>query len=173
MPFPAISRAAQGVVLAALLAAPAAAADRVFIGSYGDWEAFREGDGKTRLCYIASIPKKDEGNYTSRGNIQAFVTHQASGNVRDEVSINAGYTYQKDSEPTITIGGNSFKLFVNGDTAWARDKATDRALVRSMKAGATMVVRGVSSRGTKTTDTYSLKGFTAAYNEITKACGLN
>ena len=34
-----------------------------------------------------------------------------------------------------------------------------------------MVVRGVSSRGTQTTDTYSLSGFTAAYRAINTACG--
>jgi hypothetical protein len=36
--------------------------------------------------------------------------------------------------------------------------------------GAAMVVVGTSERGTKTTDTYSLKGFTAAYGAISKAC---
>lgn len=46
----------------------------------------------------------------------------------------------------------------------------DRKLVKAMKAGSKMVVVGYSSRGTKTTDTYSLSGFTAAYNAISKAC---
>jgi hypothetical protein len=36
-----------------------------------------------------------------------------------------------------------------------------------------MIVKGTSSRGTLTTDTYSLSGFTAAFNAISKACGLN
>ena len=34
-----------------------------------------------------------------------------------------------------------------------------------------MVVKGISSAGTKTTDTYSLKGFTAAHAAINSACG--
>jgi hypothetical protein len=33
-------------------------------------------------------------------------------------------------------------------------------------------VHGVSSRGTKTTDTYALAGFTAALNAINQACGM-
>jgi hypothetical protein len=33
-----------------------------------------------------------------------------------------------------------------------------------------MTVEGISSRGTKTTDVFSLSGFTAAYNAITRAC---
>jgi len=39
-----------------------------------------------------------------------------------------------------------------------------------MRAGLTMVVKGTSSRGTLTTDTYSLRGFTAAYDAMQKAC---
>ena len=32
---------------------------------------------------------------------------------------------------------------------------------------------GLSQRGTKTVDTYSLRGFTAAYQAISKACGVS
>ena len=39
-----------------------------------------------------------------------------------------------------------------------------------MIRGARLVVKGTSSRGTKTTDTYSLKGFSAAFKAIGKAC---
>ena len=40
-----------------------------------------------------------------------------------------------------------------------------------MKAGKQLIVRGTSSRGTATTDTYSLAGFSAALAAIDKACG--
>jgi hypothetical protein len=56
--------------------------------------------------------------------------------------------------------------------AWAPDETADRALVQAMAAGRQMVVRGTSSRGTLTTDTYSLSGFTRAHQEINRACGL-
>ncbi|MGB1026239.1 MAG: invasion associated locus B family protein, partial [Rhodospirillaceae bacterium] len=39
-----------------------------------------------------------------------------------------------------------------------------------MKRGRDMIVKGTSSRGTVTTDTYSLSGVTAAMNAIDKAC---
>ena len=41
-----------------------------------------------------------------------------------------------------------------------------------MAKGRQLIVTGYSSRGTKTTDTYSLAGFTAAYKAIGKACGV-
>ena len=43
-------------------------------------------------------------------------------------------------------------------------------VVDAMIRGARLVVKGTSSRGTKTTDTYSLKGFSAAFKAIGKAC---
>jgi hypothetical protein len=39
-----------------------------------------------------------------------------------------------------------------------------------MQSGSQMIVTGISGRGAKTSDTYSLLGFTAAYNAINKAC---
>ena len=54
--------------------------------------------------------------------------------------------------------------------AWAEDEEKDDLLIQAMKRGTTMVVKGISSRGTKTKDTYSLKGFTASYEAINKVC---
>jgi hypothetical protein len=42
----------------------------------------------------------------------------------------------------------------------------------AMRDGKQMVVKGVSSRGTKTTDTYSLAGVSQAYDAINEACGV-
>ena len=88
----------------------------------------------------------------------------------DIFELVAGYTYKKDSGVTIKIGGQKFELFTSGGTAWAKTSKTDQALARAMKRGSTMTVAGTSSRGTKTLDTYSLKGFTAAYNAIGTNC---
>ena len=63
-------------------------------------------------------------------------------------------------------------LFTKGDTAWTRADKDDKAMVQEMLKGSTLTVAGESDRGTKTVDTYSLKGFSAAYKEINKACGI-
>ncbi len=152
------------------LALSAAAEQQPFLGAFGDWEAFAEGEGNKRLCYITSIPKKHQGKYKSRGNMQAFVTHEPGAKIRGQVSFAAGYAHKKGSDVDVRIGKGKFSLFTQNDRAWPRDGKGDRAIVQAMRRGSTMVVRGVSTRGTKTTDTYSLKGFTAAYNAINKAC---
>src|SRR5690606_16579589 len=113
---------------------------------------------------------KAEGNYTSRGAIHAMVTHRPGEQRTDEVSIQAGYTYQDAAMVDVEVGSVKVQLFTQGDSAWAMDKETDKKLVQAMIKGSTMVVQGVSSRGTNTKDTYSLAGFTRAYQTINEAC---
>jgi hypothetical protein len=43
-------------------------------------------------------------------------------------------------------------------------------MVAAMRRGNSLVVEGTSARGTVTTDRYSLSGFTAAHNAISRAC---
>ena len=70
----------------------------------------------------------------------------------------------------VKINKKSFKLFTQQDGAWSANPELDAKLVKAMKGGNRMVVYGISSRGTKTTDTYSLSGFTAMKKRIDKAC---
>jgi len=161
-----------GLFLGLLLAGPVAAQAIQRISDHEAWSAFRyKEDGET-VCYMASTPKQAEGDYDSRGDIFAIVTHRPASNRIGEVSINAGYTYKKESAVRVKIGSKSWNLFTNGASAWAPTAQEDKAIVKSMKAGSSMVVKGTSSRGTLTTDTYSLLGFSKALGAITKACGL-
>ena len=121
---------------------------------------------------MASTPKKAEGDYSSRGDIFAIVTHRPASNRVGEISINAGYTYKKESSARLKIGSKSWDLFTDGTSAWAPTATEDKAIVKAMRAGSSMVVKGTSARGTLTTDTYSLLGFSKALGAINKACGL-
>ena len=46
----------------------------------------------------------------------------------------------------------------------------DGIIVDAMKAGKAMTVVGYSQRGTETTDTYTLIGFTKAYHSLQQDC---
>lgn len=158
------------VMLALALAALPAAADEL-LGEFEAWDAAVTEVNGNKVCFISSPPEKAEGDYEQRGPVTTFVTHWPSQDKRDEISIKAGYTYKEDSLVTVQIGGNKWELWTDGDRAWAFDAGDEKALVRAMKGGLEMLVKGTSSRGTLTTDTYSLKGFTAAYEAISEACG--
>ncbi|NIA68144.1 hypothetical protein HBA54_06030 [Pelagibius litoralis] len=141
------------------------------LGDFADWSAFKFTEGESVTCFMASEPTKAEGNYSVRGEIHAMVTHRPAEDRIDEVSIQAGYTYQENAPVEIQVGTMKVKLFTQGATAWAVNKETDKKLVQAMIKGSTMVVRGTSARGTNTVDTYSLAGFTKAYQSVKKACG--
>ena len=157
--------------LGGLAAGPVAAQDIQQLGAYGNWRAYAYDENGQKACYIASQPTNHEGDYKKRGEIYAMVTHRPGDKVRDEVSLSAGYRYKAETRVEVAIGGNKFELFPHEDTAWVPDSAGDKKLVEAMRAGKTMVVRGTSSRGTATKDTYSLVGFTKAYRAASKACG--
>ncbi len=165
-----IARLALLTVFFALLAPLSATAAIDEIGRFQDWTAYQSSQGGKRICYMVSKPKKDEGNYSKRGDILTMVTHRPASKSFNVISIHAGYKYKKGSTAEVAIGGARFTLFTNAETAWANDSADDRALVKNMRAGAKMIVRGKSWRGTETKDTYSLLGFTAALRAIDKAC---
>lgn len=137
----------------------------------GDWKAYMLTENGHKVCYMVSQPKQEEGNYKRRGDIYALVTHRPSENTMDVFSYVAGYSYQNGSSVTVSFGGRSFKLFTQGETAWAEDAATDKKIAAAIRSGSNMIVKGTSSRGTPTKDTFSLKGSGAAYKAISKECG--
>ena len=160
------------VLVFALATQPSRAQGIKRIGDYGDWSSFQFSEDGNLACYMSSEPKKTEGKYKRRGDVFAIVTHRPAEKRLGEVSIIAGYSYRKDSWAEVKIGKQTFQLFTQDDGAWAPDAETDKKLVQAMRKGHTMVVIGTSTRGTLTTDTYSLSGFTKASRAIGKACGL-
>ena len=140
------------------------------LAKFNDWTAFAEGEGKNLACMAVSKPKKAEGNYSRRGDIFAIVTHLPGQNKWNEFSIVAGYNFQPNSNPDVTIGDMKFQLFTSGSRAWSFSPSEDDKIVKYLKNSMRMKVVGTSSRGTITNDTYSLVGFSKAYQKINEAC---
>jgi hypothetical protein len=141
------------------------------INRFSDWLAQTYNDNGKTLCYATSAPKKQAGNFKSRGNPYIAVTHAPQSGVRDQVSYIAGYELKPNSDVTLTIGKQAFTLSVlQKDRAWAKDSETDKAMIDAMRRGNSLTIEGTSSRGTNITDTYSLVGFSKAYQAIGTAC---
>lgn len=154
-------------------AARAQAAEPKLIGEYGAWSAYTLVEGGQKSCYMVSKPASAKGDYTSRGDVYALVTHRPAKNTKDVFTYITGYTYKSKSEASISVDGKRFELFTQDDTAWTPDAVSDSALALAIRKGSKMVVKGTSSRGTLTTDTFSLKGSGDAYEAISKACGVS
>ena len=155
--------AASGFALAQAHAAPKV------LGQFDDWDAAADGKGKNRVCYVSTKPKTSKGKYTKRGEVSVLVAHWPGRKQFGVVSINIGYDFKAKSEAIVKIGNATIEMFTQGETAWAY-QGDDAKLVRAMRGGATMIVTGVSKRGTKTEDSFSLKGVSAAIRAIDKAC---
>jgi len=140
------------------------------LAKFNDWSAFAEGEGKNLACMAVSKPKKAEGDYSRRGDVFAIVTHLPGQNKWNEFSIVAGYNFQPNSNPDVTIGDMKFQLFTSGSRAWSFSPSEDEKIVKFLKNSMKMKVVGTSSRGTITSDTYSLVGFSKAYQKINEAC---
>lgn len=153
-------------------AAPSHAADPRELGTFGKWSAYVFTEDGNKVCYMASKPDKDEGDYTKRGDIFALITHRPAEGTKNVFSYIAGYPYKAGSDVTVKIDSNSFTLFTQDETAWAPDATTDNKISNAIRKGSKMVVKGKSKRGTLTTDTFSLKGSAAAHDAISKECGV-
>lgn len=142
------------------------------LGTFGEWTAYSYGGENSRICYVATQPTKSAGKYSKRDDVFLMITHRPNEQAFNVVNTVAGYTYKKGSKPTLTIDNKkAIALVSHEDTAWAKDSKTDDLLVEQMKAGSVGVLKGTSKRGTNTTDTFSFKGFSKAYEKINEACG--
>ncbi|WP_290817497.1 invasion associated locus B family protein [Ferrovibrio sp.] len=142
------------------------------IGKFTGWDAYEHTDKGAKLCYLHAQPQKKEPASAKRGEIYILVTHKPKEKIRNEVSIYFGYPLKEATPAQAVIGGTTIEMFTHQEAAWAADATTDQKLVDALRKGKTLVVKGESSRGTKTTDTYDLDGFTQALQAIDKACGV-
>jgi len=137
-----------------------------------DWGAYRYKDDKGRICFVSSVPKSSKGKYDpkNRGDIHVFVSHGPGKAERNVVQVIAGYRYKPQSDVILKIDKKTFKLFTIEDRAYAESEEDDVQIIAAMKRGSKMTIVGTSSRGTLTTDTYSLLGFTKTKGVIDKTC---
>ena len=142
------------------------------LGTFRYWTAYKLEEKGSTVCYMVSVPTKSEGKYKQRGDVFLMITHRPQEGTFDTLSFTAGYTYKKNSEASVKVDNNAnISLFTHQDTAWTNKSSWDKKVVEQMKNGSQAVFRGRSLRGTLTTDTFSLLGFTKAYNAINEACG--
>ena len=156
--------------VAAAIPQPSHAQDAELIGRFGDWDAYIRGAAGSRFCYMVSKPK-EASLRSRRGEIFFLVWHRPDQKEFDVVQVDIGYPFKDGSEAEVRVGGDSWNLFTRDESAWTYKPADDKALVAALRKGSRMSVKGVSGRNNPTTDSYSLKGTSAAYLAIGKACG--
>ncbi len=144
--------------------------------SFKKWCAGEYKGNEYKSCIMISTPivERGEPKYKSRGEVYATIYHAPSEDSTGVIYITTGYTYKKDSIVTLKIDQNKKHEFniLEDDSAFSDNENVDKKLIVEMKNGNNMKVIGFSTRGTKTTDTYSLVGFSAAYTYISNLCNV-
>lgn len=168
---------AGALAISALIALPIAAQDVSTnnVANKTDWSVFVE-DNPTE-CWGVATPKESVNSRdgrvvaVNRGQTLLMVFYRPSANAKGQVAFTGGYPFASGSTVNLNISGTQFELFTEGEWAWPATTDDDNRIITAMKRGASAVVSGVSGRGTKTEDTFSLLGFTAAVEDAAKRCG--
>ena len=129
----------------------------------GKWNFVKEDN----YCYVGSLPiNSDIPEGKKRGDVYILV-YRINRNPEAIVQINSGYPYKDDEPVNVRIDNKNYEFYTDEDSAWT---SNDDKVIYAMKKGIELIVSGISQRGTKTIDTYTLNGFTSAYNKLTKDC---
>jgi hypothetical protein len=136
--------------------------------TFKDWSVFKH----QNKCYIASAPTSHTGSFRKRG--QPYLMVVSKGAAGEEINASSGYPYAPRLDALLTLSGSQFKLYTQGNIAWAYDAPQDAALIAMMKQASTLTstltLRGNSQRKTWSEDTYSLAGFAEAYARMKGLC---
>jgi hypothetical protein len=144
----------------------------VLLGQFGEWGAYRATPGGKKICFALSKPTTVVSDPTgrSRDPAYAFVSTRPSEKVKNEVSVIVGYPQKTGRDATAAVGAATYAMYTQKDGAWIKNAAEEAQMVETMRKGSDLVVKSESERGTKTTDTYSLKGIAQALDKVAEEC---
>jgi len=144
----------------------------LLLGQFNDWGAYKATPGGKKICFALAKPSSAVTNPAGRNRdaSYAFVSTRPVEKVKNEVSVIVGYQQKASADATATIGSSSYVMYTENDGAWIKNAAEEAQRVDAMRKGSDLVVKSVSSHGTQTTDTYTLKGLAQALDKVAEEC---
>jgi hypothetical protein len=140
------------------------------LGTFDVWEAYKTSDGRGAVCWAVTQPQLKEPATAKRDPIYFLITTWPKASLVNEPSVVVGYEFKQGAQATIQVGSDKFNFFTKADGAWLQEKAQEQRLITAMRGASEMTVKGISKRGTLTTDTYSLKGISSALDKVAEGC---
>lgn len=136
------------------------------VGKFDDWVAATNGEGGQTICYAFTRAQTSAPALPGRGDVVLTVTHRPGG-PRDAIALSAGFAYAPNATVTVAIDQTSTDFYTAQRSAFARD---GHAVVAGFQKAHQVVARSPAPHNAIVSDTFSLKGFSAAYAAINKAC---
>ena len=135
------------------------------IGTFGDWIAATYEQAGHTVCYAFTRAQSSTPSLPHRGDVVLTVTQRPDQ--RDGVAIKAGFDYAPKAAVTVQVDRTGLDFYTAERNSFARDGS---ATIAAFHRGARAIARSPGPHGRQVTDTFSLKGFSAAYAAIVKAC---
>jgi hypothetical protein len=153
-------------------AAVAGGVEPTLIGQFGTWGAYTATPNGKKVCFALAKPSSSKTSPPNRPRdpAYAFVSTRPAEKVTNEVSVMIGYPLKPGSESTLEVGGAAYTMYTQGDGIWIKNAAEEERMVDAMRKAADATVKGVSVKGTETTDTFSLKGLSQALDKLAQDC---
>ena len=140
------------------------------MGTHKDWETYVIKSDVGKVCFAQSKPVL-QAPKTSAREARLFITFRPNEKITDEVSITAGYTFNKKNLITAKSGKNKYIFDIAAENfAWIADDKQEKKMIKIMKRGSRIMVTGYNQKGSQTIDHYSLLGFTKAYKATRANC---
>jgi len=147
-------------------------AEPTLVGQYANWGAYVATPHGKKVCFALAKPSSSKTNPPNRPRdpAYAFISTRPAEKVTNEVSVMIGYTIKPGDDSSLSIGNAHYAMYAQGDGLWIKNAAEEDRLVDAMRKGADATVKATSSKGTDTTDVFSLKGLSQALDKVAQEC---
>jgi invasion protein IalB len=140
------------------------------MGTHKDWETYVIKSDAGKVCFAQSKPVL-QAPKTSEREARLFISFRPNEKIKDEISITAGYIFNKKNLITAKSGKNKYKFDITTENfAWMANTKQEKKMIKTMKKGSRIMITGYNQKGSQTIDHYSLLGFTKAYKATKANC---
>ncbi len=140
------------------------------LGKYGDWAAHKIDSSRGDVCFVMSEAKAKSPSNLDHGEVYLMVSRRPKENIKGEVMLRVGYRLKNGSSVKASVGKLTINMYTREDGAWLRDADDDAKLVKAMRGGKEITLKGTSLRGNQTSYRFSLNGISAGLDATAGAC---
>ena len=140
------------------------------MGTHKDWETYIINNDTGKVCFAQSKPVLQAPKKNPR-EARLFISFRPDEKITNEISITAGYEFNKKNAVTAISGKNKYKFDITQESfAWMTSNKLEKKMIGIMQTGSRIMVTGYNQQGSQTIDHYSLLGFTKAYKATKANC---
>ena len=139
-------------------------------GQFKNWTAQNTNINGQQVCYAVSSPIASDPKTLNRAESRIFVSFRANDKIQNEISVTSGYNYKASSKVNLAIEKKEFNFETEDNFAWLTKYEEEVAMIELMRKSSQAKISATSAKGSKTIDTFSLSGFSDAYEAAKKKC---